>query len=221
MESLVCKFNQFGFCKYEKTCRKRHNNSKCDYKDCDLNTCEKRHPKPCTYFLAYNRCKFGSFCRFNHSDEKEVYLKTLTSRIESLEETVVQNNQAIDQMREKIEALENKCSNDDESHVNYTQDSYVSDVTFLECVQCDKTFESENGLISHMDTHKTIEQIDGNVSLVDDIIPQLIGSYVYCDLCNYQSTCEKSLNIHTVKVHENPKPKKKKKKRSNNITLPP
>ena len=171
--------------------------------------------------LAYNRCKFGSFCRFNHSDEKEVYLKTLTSRIESLEETVVQNNQAIDQMREKIEALENKCSNDDESHVNYTQDSYVSDVTFLECVQCDKTFESENGLISHMDTHKTIEQIDGNVSLVDDIIPQLIGSYVYCDLCNYQSTCEKSLNIHTVKVHENPKPKKKKKKRSNNITLPP
>ena len=134
---------------------------------------------------------------------------------------MIQNNLVIDQMREKLEALEDKCSNVDKYHVNYAQDSFVSDVTFLECVQCGKTFESENELISHMETHKTIEQIDGNVSLVDGITPQLIGSYVYCDLCNYQSTCEKSLNIHIVKEHENPKPKKKKKKRPNNIPLPP
>ena len=71
---------------------------------------------------------------------------------------MIQNNLVIDQMREKLEALENKCSNVDKSHLNYAQDSYVSDVTFLECVQCDKTFESENGLISHMETHKTTRQ---------------------------------------------------------------
>ena len=70
----------------------------------------------------------------------------------------------------------------------------------------------------------TIPQIDGSEENEAQKIPhalplkeqcaQLLTNYVYhyCDLCNYQSSCEKSLLIHTEKIHKNPKPKKKKQK---------
>ena len=227
MESLICKFNQFGFCKFEKTCRKRHEDLICENKECDLTICEKRHPKPCIFFSKYKQCKFGTYCKYSHSDEKELRFKMLFTKIESLEESIAKRDKVIVEMRERLVALKNISVNKAKYNTTHTEDTFengnnkevniMSDVTSCECVECEKTFKSNNELSLHMKTHETIEQIDGNATVLDEKeqCTQLLSSYVYhyCDLCNYQSSCEKSLIIHTEKIHKNPKPKKKKQKR--------
>lgn len=64
----VCQFNKFGFCKFEINCFRKHENQKCENEHCDIQKCSLRHPKRCKYFAEFNKCKFGSFCKFKHDE---------------------------------------------------------------------------------------------------------------------------------------------------------
>ena len=61
----VCKFNKFGYCRYNKMCRNRHENKICENSSCEIFSCSERHPRECRYFREYNRCKFNP-CKFKH-----------------------------------------------------------------------------------------------------------------------------------------------------------
>ena len=64
----LCLFNKFGYCKYLDRCRKNHIKESCENQYCEVNKCEKRHPKTCRFYEKYERCKFGEDCYFSHKE---------------------------------------------------------------------------------------------------------------------------------------------------------
>ena len=34
--------------------------------NCEIVKCSSRHPRKCKFFLEYQKCKFGEYCRFSH-----------------------------------------------------------------------------------------------------------------------------------------------------------
>lgn len=103
---LLCTHYQFGFCKHENFCRKRHVEERCQSSECNSRSCEKRHPISCKYFEAYNRCKFGDFCAFDHRppynplQEEINYLK---AKIHDLEKEINSKNTEILHALQRIE----------------------------------------------------------------------------------------------------------------------
>ena len=114
----VCQFNKYGFCKFGETCRHLHLSETCENKLCETSSCPKRHPKTCRYFSIYNRCKFGSFCFFNHEiedletqngdDEMKTRLAFLEDQVIKLEAKIKDNDVEIKDLEEKSQCLERK-----------------------------------------------------------------------------------------------------------------
>ena len=94
----LCNHYKFGFCKHGDHCRKRHIKEKCDEEHCDQRTCEKRHPLECRYFREYGRCKFGSYCLYDHVvkvDPKLQELREIKDKIEAIEKKLDEKIQEI------------------------------------------------------------------------------------------------------------------------------
>ena len=70
MAEEVCKFNKFGYCKFRKTCFRKHQNGKCEKENCSIWNCPLRHPISCRYFNEFKMCKFGEFCKYSHKQHK-------------------------------------------------------------------------------------------------------------------------------------------------------
>ena len=89
----ICLFNKYGHCKFQGTCRKRHFMNICDKEECEVRKCLKRHPRECSYYREFKRCKFGSYCSFVHKTSKDDEIKKLKkdlndvkSRLEKIED---------------------------------------------------------------------------------------------------------------------------------------
>ena len=62
----ICLHNKFGHCKYKEQCKYRHIRERCERKECEGENCNLRHPRKCSYFYLYKRCKFSDYCSFSH-----------------------------------------------------------------------------------------------------------------------------------------------------------
>ena len=99
----VCRFNQFGYCKFGNSCFRKHVNSICENGRCFKSDCELRHPKKCRYFLQYSYCKFGEFCRFKHED----------IRNDGIDKEIEKLRFEIEKLGKAIETKENEIKNKD------------------------------------------------------------------------------------------------------------
>ena len=93
VEDGICKYNKYGYCKYGETCHKYHEIRKCEDVKCETVTCLLRHPTPCRHFSIYRRCKFGSYCSFEHCEETDKIsfvceIKELKSEITILKDKI-------------------------------------------------------------------------------------------------------------------------------------
>ena len=112
----ACIFDKYGHCKYRETCRKLHYDEICEKESCEKINCDKRHPKSCTFFSMYNRCKFGTYCSFSHvtsvvsSDDEKIQskLSTLEERMENLENEIKLSDAKVQGLLEENKALEKK-----------------------------------------------------------------------------------------------------------------
>ena len=86
MTVKICRYNQFGHCKYSEKCRFRHNNEKCDRNDCNVNEFEKRHPKICIFIRKFGKCKFTSYCSYDHEEPRDI----------------IENNEKIAELEKKV-----------------------------------------------------------------------------------------------------------------------
>ena len=70
MESDVCGYSKFGYCKYKSNCKKIHLVQLCEDLDKfkNIKTCKLRHPKGCKKF-AVGQCRFGEECEYHHKDK--------------------------------------------------------------------------------------------------------------------------------------------------------
>ena len=62
----LCKFHQYGHCKFSQTCKHFHTKDTCTSSNCDRSQCTARHPKMCVYFLRLGWCKSGTDCSYLH-----------------------------------------------------------------------------------------------------------------------------------------------------------
>ena len=100
MSQNVCWFNRFGYCRFGNHCFRKHINIICENVNCEIVKCSSRHPRKCKYFLEYQKCKFGEYCRFSHGIPNNP--KNM-EKIEALEKEVEVLKQEIKHMKDHID----------------------------------------------------------------------------------------------------------------------
>ena len=86
------------YCKYSDKCRKQHIKENCENQKCEVEKCQKRHPKTCRYYQEYERCKFGEYCFYKHVQK------------ESNQEIVKE----LEKVKDQIRMIENMLQKKDE-----------------------------------------------------------------------------------------------------------
>ena len=116
MTKPLCLHNKFGHCKFSDKCRKKHVTIVCDDGSCVVDSCDKRHPKLCRFQRDFGRCKFATYCSFDHRKPKDMrdmsdVIEELKKRVENLEKNpkksdikTVELGKSVDK---KIESFEN------------------------------------------------------------------------------------------------------------------
>jgi len=97
MEINICRRNKYGYCKHGDNCHFRHENIICIDNNCNIYSCEKRHPKICSWYQQYGRCKFTSFCKFKHENKENI--DELIKRIE-------ENANKLNEINASLQAIE-------------------------------------------------------------------------------------------------------------------
>ena len=105
-----CKFNKFGFCKFGKQCFRKHFDEICENVRCKVTDCSLRHPRRCRFFVDYQYCKFGTYCKFLHKandDDKSIdaiekQLKDVKLVLNKKEQEIILLNQNIREMKSNI-----------------------------------------------------------------------------------------------------------------------
>ena len=104
MNQNVCRYFKFGFCKFGDHCRNLHVEEKCDDKQCEISNCDKRHPRPCTFYRYYGRCKYSDYCKYEHIQAgANILTNKFESEINRLENVVNEKDSIIRKLRNKIE----------------------------------------------------------------------------------------------------------------------
>ena len=105
MSQNVCWYNKVGYCRFRNLCFRKHNNIICKNVNCEISKCSSRHPRICKFFLEYQKCKFGEYCRFSHDIPDSHKTR---EKIEVLEKDVELLKLEILDMKNQIEIKEDQ-----------------------------------------------------------------------------------------------------------------
>ena len=172
----VCRYNKFGFCKFKSNCKNKHIEELCEDKSCDKMNCDKRHPKPCKYFVNFGDCKLGSICAYAHNQSVHTAHNNMKIEIEKLEQKVdrltmiIKNKEdIINQLVKDVKVLRNIINKIELQDVDenidkeeITQEGIEND---NECVECDKdeivdedvTLEEKDDETANLKTNQSSE----------------------------------------------------------------
>ena len=94
-------------------CRFRHNIVKCLDKNHSVLNCEKSHTKICKYQRDYGRCKFTTYCSYNHDKQNDVSensekILVIEIKLENLQNSIKEPSELHKDVDNKIEAFESK-----------------------------------------------------------------------------------------------------------------
>ena len=171
----VCLFNKFGHCKYQTACRKRHINTICEKEKCEVDNCCERHPRECNYYREYKRCKFGSYCSFTHKASKDEKIEHLRTEINGMKARMVRLEYELNLKNQQIEFIMEVLRRDEKSKTIPSDD-------------LSKLMEDDKDL-------KEKEIDEGNQE-------QQLTSSFKCEICGYETSSRKGVNIHKKKVHK-------------------
>ena len=105
-QTLICNHDKYGYCKFTQVCRKYHVQEICLENKCEHQNCLKRHPKNCRFFSIYQRCKFGEYCAFKHSEnEQRKEIDELKDKVKHLEDKDSDKSKDILELNDRIEML--------------------------------------------------------------------------------------------------------------------
>ena len=174
---VVCRFHQFGYCRFQERCRRKHINETCENENCSSRECPKRHPRICKYFREFNRCKFGDFCNYRHkyfisnSNNNDDTIRELNEKICTHGDRMVDLEKDNDVLRNRVSQLEKELSNLREQLINHVENSVQIQVE-----------EAVSERMKHVESNFEIleERIKNNKAFMNDVIVNSI-----CDLENY------------------------------------
>ena len=208
----VCRYFKFGFCKYTVNCRFLHVKENCESQDCDVSSCNLRHPKICRFFRDYSRCKFGEWCCFRHVHKNIESDKEILDRINNLEKLIAEKDALIANLANKVKFIEEKLSIDNDT-VNQITEKFTHEKENIfkcencefetnskrglqihrkrkhekkfKCKLCDEVFESETECRIHKKSHSITIQFD-NRKQKDEV----------CENCGFMSKCIYTMDVH-------------------------
>ena len=111
----VCRFFKFGFCKFKLNCRYKHVTKVCDDEKCHQETCQKRHPRICKYYVNFGSCKLGSNCAYAHKIQRKEENGRLEQKLDELARIILGKDDVIRKLENKIDDLIHK--NKEKDHV--------------------------------------------------------------------------------------------------------
>ena len=179
----VCRFYKFGFCKYKDLCRNMHVHTICENKSCDVISCNLRHPRKCSYYRDFKRCKFSEWCLFDHEENNEDVFKIKekleenNKKIRDLEKIIMEKDNDIINIVSRIEEMKKAM-----------QEEVLSKVESLEKVINDK--------------EKTINDLVEKVEYLDKIVnKEKKHGMIKCKYCDFETLSGPGLKIHMRKKH--------------------
>ena len=152
----ICRYFKFRFCKYLKKCLFQHVREICENNECDVKSCSLRHPKICSFFRDYNRCKFVEWCLFKYVDKNMSIKIKAVNKIKNLEKLIKEKDSLISILVEKVKLIEEKLAIDDEA-VEDTTENIAEDiqvrketVEIFKCNLCEFESNSKKGVHIHI-----------------------------------------------------------------------
>ena len=179
----VCRYYKFGHCKFLEKCRFMHISERCQNPECEIKSCNLRHPKICKFFRDYNRCKFGEWCSFDHRNYKSD--KDIHEKLENLEKAICEKDDQIKELNDKLKSLEERFIQFKIQTVIVEETEKPEEVKF-KCEKCSFETTSEKGLKIHTQRKHT--------KLESETFPKS------CELCEETFTCSRDFRKH-MKIH--------------------
>ena len=185
----VCRYFKFGFCKYLKKCRFPHVKEICENTECDARSCSLRHPRICSYYRDYRRCKFGEWCSFKHVEK--ISDIEIVDRIKNLEKLIAEKDEVISILENKILVIEKRVGlesneNSEESDKKEVTSEITSEtVEKFKCDLCEYESNSERGIHIHKKKkHGNIPRYPKHEKKIE------------CDLCGEVFYSKTEVRIH-------------------------
>ena len=203
---VICRYNKFGFCKYNTKCRFRHNDLLCEAKSCNVSECEKRHPRICKFKRDYGRCKFTP-CAYSHDKPKDV----------------TENSEKIERIENKLKDIEKKQDRPKDQDIgkNIELKLHAMEKEFENKVKAfeNKVIELSNEVkekdvaiknlevqIKNLETNHFELLIENRLESesLQDKVENLVEKEIFnCALCAFTTTSKSGLKIHTKRKHTN------------------
>ena len=148
---VVCKFQQYGHCKFSETCKHFHTRDTCHTENCDKIGRSARHPRVCKYFNKSGQCKFGTGCSylyFNKSPNSDIIniIHVMQEELNLVTNSLRAKENEINKLEEKVNKLEKILKSKDNSVFE----------KLVKCTLCDYCCSSGTVLKRHMTwKHKT------------------------------------------------------------------
>ena len=197
----VCRYNKFGYCKFSEKCRMMHISEICTNTSCEIQNCNLRHPKMCKFFREYNRCKFGEWCYFLHTENKNVEKKI----IDDLEKDM---NDKIEGIRNKIEDIDEKIVALEKHEIEIIQNLesiFERRIVTLEnnVLTLRKCLAEKDEIIITFETRlKRLEdKLEDKINVENVNSEVLKESVLKCSVCDFTTTSQHGLKVHVKRKH--------------------
>ena len=201
----ICFFNKYGYCKYLETCRKYHENKKCENFNCEVRDCPLRHPINCKWFRDFGFCKFNEWCRFSHDVKKNAHeneeVLNLKEKMKSIETELEKKTEKILKLEADIKDIQLKMSEKDQtvSKINKKFNFLKEKVTLLFDMETKiDTIEKAVGKIVDKPV-ETTKAVDSQTE--ENAAAEVVSREVKCNLCEFVAKNKFGLKIHIHKKH--------------------
>ena len=198
----ICRRNKYGYCRYGDNCHFRHEKQICTESSCDVFNCEKRHPKICSWFQQYRRCKFTTFCKYKHINSENI--DELINLIEENSKKLLEVNKALEAIKKEEELVKSKEEVFEEKVENRFVE-FEGRITALFKLLEEKNEKIVNLESSLRETRESLEQVlnEKNLKKKKKSYNLEDSSKFKCKLCNFQSGSQSGLKTHISRKHTN------------------
>lgn len=111
----TCSYHKYGHCKQGLECDKYHSKKVCKDLNCDVKSCNDRHPRPCTFY-SLGVCKFSKDCSFSHKRVEDINslrkeVSDIRLKYGSAIQQVETQDKIINVLREQVNTLQGEVIN--------------------------------------------------------------------------------------------------------------
>ena len=197
-----CLFHKYGHCNFGVKCKHYHATQLCNKENCNIQVCDKRHPRLCKYSNAYGRCKFNEFCSFSHSlENSQCDTTSITLRLDAVEKLVKEKDEVISTLQDEIKLIreENKLLEKKLSQTIVDVSKTVIDEAVKTIVQ---SFTQRQEEMEKVNIHQ-FDTIERNLAALSKLFQPTLGYSTITPMTPSHST-HVSKSVPNNRVHHGP-----------------